>query len=537
MYRIKYFCILLFATFCNSQYSQGPIQYGQSVFPQNIQPFGSYLNHASSSPSLNYQATNPNSYGLNTRLSTSSLNNPFSLSSSQRIQPIQQMMPNRNIQNPQFSSSFNNKNQMPSNTLFNNRDYSYQTHGTIQDNTRRTSIISSAGTKSQAPNAVLYQIVPLLQTPANNMLITNMNINNKNGQHSGCSLNFGPLRKNEPIFLNNGFDVLTPNQDNSLLVPEGFIVRADCGHGNRFVRTTRQQFILTCRRGWFYYTLTEHFRETSALGCERIPNSPNRPIVVRRTTSNCGQNTAIYQTGLYVQNNQEQRFIALYISCFHNAHSSVLYVQSFFWGLEVRPAGGLFRYPIINGWFDGNEDDIRITSNNFQTNSIRNLYSTRDFDRGHLSPYADYEFDLLRKATNLYFNMVPMTSNFNSGRWSSLENMVRFNVRQMHSNARILTGGLNVYTNNFLNNNPFAVKIPDLAFKVVNVNQDTTVYFMFVDQPVPAIIQRILQILNTQMCNPNFINNQNFLNRHQVTVPIFRACFERFFEFTWPEGF
>lgn len=324
-------------------------------------------------------------------------------------------------------------------------------------------------------------------------------------------------------------NILRPNRDNELTIPEETVIRADCGHGNWFVNTQLQQYTFTCRQGRFHYSQNEYFGTVSSLGCRRIQGNQNKPITVRRTNIACGQNSLIFTIGLNVQNthnNLNQHFIELLHSCFNERLSSVLYVRSFFWAFEPRPAAGDYRHAIINGWF---EDNNPVSSNTvFQTNSVRNLY--RGFDRGHLAPYADFGFDLLRKATNLYFNMVPMTPHFNEGRWSSLEATVRDNLRNSNFDATILTAGLNVYTNDVLRNG--LIKIPDLVFKVVRANNISTVYFLFVNQPPIEVIQRLLQ---SNLCN--FLLGTDHTIRYRVPVNNFRACFNAYIEFNWPQEF
>lgn len=117
-----------------------------------------------------------------------------------------------------------------------------------------------------------------------------------------------------------------------------------------------------------------------------------------------------------------------------------------------------------------------------------------------MAPNADYDFAQFRRATFLYFNMVPMERVLNGQDWKNLEEHVRGKLKKAKALATVYTGGFSLNDRalahldrkvNLLNQNNDSVSfmgsassvptifVPDLIWKVVKVDDKGIVFFMF----------------------------------------------------------
>lgn len=124
-------------------------------------------------------------------------------------------------------------------------------------------------------------------------------------------------------------------------------------------------------------------------------------------------------------------------------------------------------------------DGTKITPDFFAVSSIAQAYTT--FDRGHLSPNADFHFATFRRATHTYFNMVPMNAKFNQQEWSKLEGHVRKGARAQKVTATIFTGGIVIASSNN------ALTYETRAINLLNTNEDGIEYKMPANDKLPTI--------------------------------------------------
>ena len=92
-------------------------------------------------------------------------------------------------------------------------------------------------------------------------------------------------------------------------------------------------------------------------------------------------------------------------------------------------------------------------------------YRKSGYDRGHLTPIANFRFDYLSmQQTNYYTNICPQKPRFNRGIWKKLENKVRKWVLE-YDTLYIVSGPIFSDTNKTIGNN---LTIPNKFFKTIN---------------------------------------------------------------------
>ena len=104
-----------------------------------------------------------------------------------------------------------------------------------------------------------------------------------------------------------------------------------------------------------------------------------------------------------------------------------------------------------------------------------------------------------------------------------------YELRNLNSNAIIYTGGLNVFTTAYLSGT--SVKIPDLFFKIIKINNEAIVLFLFVNEPD---INQMLQLSSGNNCQYTGRNKKGHMF-YFTAVDNFRGCFNDNQEFTWPQ--
>jgi len=91
-------------------------------------------------------------------------------------------------------------------------------------------------------------------------------------------------------------------------------------------------------------------------------------------------------------------------------------------------------------------------------------YRKSGYDRGHLTPIANFRFDYLSmQQTNYYTNICPQKPRFNRGIWKKLENKVRKWVLE-YDTLYIVSGPIFSDTNKTIGNN---LTIPNKFFKTI----------------------------------------------------------------------
>ena len=111
---------------------------------------------------------------------------------------------------------------------------------------------------------------------------------------------------------------------------------------------------------------------------------------------------------------------------------------------------------------DGNfREDPRISTGSASLDDYRGS----GYDRGHLAPVGDMNFDAVAMEESFYMsNVSPQDRAFNGGIWSRLENQVRDWAREK-SGVYVVTGPVLGEANNSIGDN--AVTVPDFFYKVV----------------------------------------------------------------------
>ncbi|GGH34794.1 endonuclease [Mangrovimonas yunxiaonensis] len=106
-------------------------------------------------------------------------------------------------------------------------------------------------------------------------------------------------------------------------------------------------------------------------------------------------------------------------------------------------------------------------------------YKNSGYDRGHLCPAADREFDYdLYTETFFTSNISPQEHSFNSGIWNRLEQKVRYWASR-YDGVYVVTGG--VFTNNMKTIGQERVAVPKQFFKIVldyNQNKPKVLAFL-----------------------------------------------------------
>lgn len=100
-------------------------------------------------------------------------------------------------------------------------------------------------------------------------------------------------------------------------------------------------------------------------------------------------------------------------------------------------------------------------------------YYKSGYDRGHLSPAANFRFNLIAsKEINYYTNITPQYYSFNRGIWKKLENQVRkwaYDYDTLYIiSGPILIGGLSTIGN--------GVIVPDFYYKAIIAVKDSEYY-------------------------------------------------------------
>jgi len=98
-------------------------------------------------------------------------------------------------------------------------------------------------------------------------------------------------------------------------------------------------------------------------------------------------------------------------------------------------------------------------------NKVTNIdYKKSGFDRGHLSPIANFRFDYdAMIETNYYTNICPQTPSFNRGIWKKLENQVRRWVLE-YDTLYIVSGPILSGNNKTIGNK---ITISSMFYKVI----------------------------------------------------------------------
>ncbi|MGZ9674857.1 DNA/RNA non-specific endonuclease [Flavobacterium sp. GNP001] len=121
-----------------------------------------------------------------------------------------------------------------------------------------------------------------------------------------------------------------------------------------------------------------------------------------------------------------------------------------------------------------------IEDDKVETNSAdwRN-YKNTNYDKGHLCPAADMEFDYdAYTSTFLTSNISPQEKDFNAGIWNSLEQNVRLWAKE-YDNVMVVTAG--VLNSNLKTIGREKVAVPDYFYKIVfvrNASKPKMIAFM-----------------------------------------------------------
>lgn len=100
-------------------------------------------------------------------------------------------------------------------------------------------------------------------------------------------------------------------------------------------------------------------------------------------------------------------------------------------------------------------------------------YYKSGYDKGHLSPAANFRFNLIAsKEVNYYTNITPQYPSFNRGIWKRLENQVRRWVLE-YDTLYIVTGPIFVGELTTIGND---VVVPNFYYKMIIAKKDTTYY-------------------------------------------------------------
>lgn len=106
-------------------------------------------------------------------------------------------------------------------------------------------------------------------------------------------------------------------------------------------------------------------------------------------------------------------------------------------------------------------------------------YKNTDYDKGHLCPAADMEFDYdAYTSTFLTSNISPQEKDFNGGIWNSLEQNVRLWAKE-YDKVMVVTAG--VLNSNLKTIGREKVAVPDYFYKIVfvrNANKPKMIAFM-----------------------------------------------------------
>ncbi|KAH8362785.1 hypothetical protein KR084_000943, partial [Drosophila pseudotakahashii] len=175
-------------------------------------------------------------------------------------------------------------------------------------------------------------------------------------------------------------------------------------------------------------------------------------------------------------------FMELYRNCYDvktaTAHFSINKVYPNYLSSD-RPLTGFDRDNIISA----------VEADSFQKKNIYQRFKallgprqpyiasiqSSSFDRGHLTPVADYFFPRIMKQTNKYLNVVPQYYSTNRGNWKTVENWVRRIVKEIPDDfLNVCTGSLGVLE---LNNNhqqptqiylaPSKIRVPRWTYKII----------------------------------------------------------------------
>ncbi|XP_016949837.3 uncharacterized protein LOC108024430 [Drosophila biarmipes] len=99
------------------------------------------------------------------------------------------------------------------------------------------------------------------------------------------------------------------------------------------------------------------------------------------------------------------------------------------------------------------------------------------FDRGHLTPSADYTFYKISGQTNKYLNAIAQSSSINRGRWQKVEKWVRDLSRSNNEVLRVCTGGLGILKLKNSKQNPTPIylgpgklPVPEWTYKIITIS-------------------------------------------------------------------
>ncbi|XP_017062520.1 uncharacterized protein LOC108102280 [Drosophila ficusphila] len=193
--------------------------------------------------------------------------------------------------------------------------------------------------------------------------------------------------------------------------------------------------------------------------------------------STCG--ATMYHVGFWFK----KTFLELYRNCYDGAtmtaYFSIAKVYPTYLS-SIRPPTAFDRDGIISPADEATFQQKNIY-NRFETllgpkqNYILSANSL-SFDRGHLTPVADFTFPTVMRATNKYLNVVPQYYSFNRGNWKTVEAW----VRDQHQIQNVCTGALGVLE---LNNKQ---------------NLRTPIYLAPKKNPVPRWLYKIVHNFSTK---------------------------------------
>ncbi|KAH8312640.1 hypothetical protein KR044_011833, partial [Drosophila immigrans] len=180
--------------------------------------------------------------------------------------------------------------------------------------------------------------------------------------------------------------------------------------------------------------------------------------------------------------------------------------------------------------------EVVYTSNSYNTESIYNRFEDifnkqqsyiankrkRLFDRGHLTPSADFGFCDQMRATNRYFNVVPQFSQINISNWKRVESWVR-RMRDKYGKMTVCTGAIGILKLNDAARRPTEIylavnknvnphenqnPVPEWTYKIIRSHTYSNIHFAIITynhalNPVTPTMSLCSQIIKCEQLDPD----------------------------------
>jgi hypothetical protein len=250
------------------------------------------------------------------------------------------------------------------------------------------------------------------------------------------------VKKNNLIVPNNGKVKLKTRENITVLCPDS---------ENYLENSPDQSNLMSvqCIQGKFL-RLDNQDLTFDDLRCNRMIRG-----TVTTTKRKCGNGTGkIYKIGYKLE---PRIFIELIQVCYNYQNGASLYTQHFLYGQDIKYASKSSYRPSFRSEGSAVQHVAVAYKQKFQKVILNNLLKSKTladkylnesfyFDRGHLSPDADFLFASTQYTSYYYINVSPQWHVINTRNWKKLEMIIRAFAETKRKTFKIITGTYGILT-------------------------------------------------------------------------------------------